>query len=92
MGGQNLIEACMLGRPVLLGEHTFNFQTSSDDAVKAGAALRVTNADSLIQEAGRLLQDEAARNVMAGQARAFAKQHQGATARTMALIETMIDG
>lgn len=92
MGGQNLIEACMLGRPVLLGEHTFNFQTSSDDAVKAGAALRVANADSLIGQAGRLLQDEAARNVMAGQARAFAKQHQGATARTMALIDTMIQG
>lgn len=92
LGGQNMIEACMLGRPVLLGEHTFNFLTISNDAVKAGAALRVANADDLIAQAGRLLQDEAERNTMAGQARAFAKQHQGATQRTMALVETMIQG
>jgi 3-deoxy-D-manno-octulosonic-acid transferase len=25
LGGQNLIEACALGKPVLVGEHTFNF-------------------------------------------------------------------
>jgi 3-deoxy-D-manno-octulosonic-acid transferase len=92
LGGQNMIEACMLGRPVLLGEHTFNFLTISNDAVKAGAALRVANADDLIAQAGRLLQDETERNTMAGQARAFAKQHQGATQRTMALVETMIQG
>jgi 3-deoxy-D-manno-octulosonic-acid transferase len=92
LGGQNMIEACMLGRPVLLGEHTFNFLTISNDAVKAGAALRVANADDLIAHAGRLLQDETERNTMAGQARAFAKQHQGATQRTMALVETMIQG
>ncbi len=91
-GGQNLIEACMLGRPVLLGEHTFNFQTSSNDAVAMGAAVRVNDAEALILQAGRLLQTEAEREKMAVQARTFSKQHQGATKRTMALIEPMLQG
>jgi 3-deoxy-D-manno-octulosonic-acid transferase len=92
LGGQNFIEACMLGRPVLFGEHTFNFQTSSNDAVATGAALRVKDADELIAQAGRLLQTESERYNMAVQARTFSKQHQGATQRTMALIEPMIQG
>ena len=36
-GGQNLIEACAAGCPVLLGEHTYNFQQASIDALDAGA-------------------------------------------------------
>jgi 3-deoxy-D-manno-octulosonic-acid transferase len=41
LGGQNLIEACAAGCPVLLGEHTFNFQQASQDAIDCGAAMRV---------------------------------------------------
>lgn len=92
LGGQNFIEACSLGRPVLFGEHTFNFQTSSNDAVATGAALRVNNAEELVMQAGRLLQTESERDKMAAQARSFSRQHQGATQRTMALIEPMIQG
>lgn len=91
MGGQNLIEACVLGRPVLLGEHTFNFYTSSNDAVAAGAALRVKDAQELVAQAGRLLQDDEARDKMAGRARAFAKQHQGATKRTLEMIALILE-
>ncbi|NDI26481.1 MAG: 3-deoxy-D-manno-octulosonic acid transferase, partial [Burkholderiaceae bacterium] len=41
-GGQNLIEACANGCPVILGPHTYNFQKASEDAIACGAAIRVT--------------------------------------------------
>jgi len=90
LGGQNLIEACALGIPVLIGEHTFNFQMISDDAVIAGAALRVNSAAEMLLQAQSLFADGARRTSMALHAREFARSHQGATARTMALLDRMI--
>jgi 3-deoxy-D-manno-octulosonic-acid transferase len=36
LGGQNLIEACAVGVPVLIGPHVFNFTQATADAVAAG--------------------------------------------------------
>ncbi len=90
LGGQNLIEACAVGKPVLIGPHTFNFSLVSDDAIAAGAAMRVEDAAGMLQEAQRLLVDDAARRLMGDAARAFAQQHRGATARTMALLDAVL--
>jgi len=90
LGGQNLIEACALGKPVLVGEHTFNFAQATEEAVAEGAALRVANADALIAAAARLLEDEAARTGMGAQALAFAGRHRGATLRTVELLRRLI--
>jgi 3-deoxy-D-manno-octulosonic-acid transferase len=90
LGGQNLIEACAVGKPVLVGEHTFNFLQATEEAVEAGAALRVSDAGALMREAARLLGDGAARARMSGQALAFAGRHRGATARTVELLRQFI--
>ena len=90
LGGQNLIEACAVGKPVLFGPHMFNFQIVSDDALAAGAALRVSDAASMLTTAAELLGNQAALQGMAHKAQAFALQHQGATARTMALIAPLL--
>ena len=90
LGGQNLIEAASVGRPVLVGPHTFNFARATQDAVEAGAALRVENASDLMQSAARLLRDETARTAMGATARAFAQAHRGATQRMLAFIEPLL--
>jgi 3-deoxy-D-manno-octulosonic-acid transferase len=90
LGGQNLIEACALGKPVLVGPHTFNFSLVSEDAIAAGAALRVQDAPAMLREALRLLQADQQRDAMGMKAKAFAGQHRGATARTMALLQPLI--
>jgi 3-deoxy-D-manno-octulosonic-acid transferase len=90
LGGQNLIEACALGKPVLVGEHTFNFLDATIDAVDGGAALRVRDADALVREAARLLRDDAARAAMGARALAFAGRHRGATLRTVELVQRLI--
>lgn len=90
LGGQNLIEACALGKPVLIGAHTFNFALVTDVAVAAGAALRVADAGQMLREAAALLQDATARAAMGQHAAAFANQHRGATARTLELLRRLI--
>lgn len=90
LGGQNLIEACAVGKPVLIGPHTFNFAVVSDEAIAAGAALRVQDAAAMLQTASRLLVNDQERLRMGEHAQAFARQHRGATARTMALLQPLI--
>jgi 3-deoxy-D-manno-octulosonic-acid transferase len=90
LGGQNLIEACALGKPVLVGEHTFNFADATEDAVAGGAALRVKDSAELVARASGLLRDGAARAAMGAQALAFAGRHRGATLRTVELLRQII--
>jgi 3-deoxy-D-manno-octulosonic-acid transferase len=87
LGGQNLIEACALGKPVLVGEHTFNFLDATEEAVAAGAALRAVDADDLVALAVRLLCDADERRIMGNKAAQFASRHRGATLRTVELLQ-----
>lgn len=86
-GGQNLLEASALGKPVLLGPHTYNFAQAAEQAVAASAARRVQDAAGLLQTAAALLADEAVRKEMGAQGLAFVAANQGATARALAVIE-----
>jgi 3-deoxy-D-manno-octulosonic-acid transferase len=90
LGGQNLIEACALGKPVLVGAHTFNFLQATAEAVDGGAALRVADAAALLREGARLLADTEMRAAMGTRAAAFAARHRGATARTVELMQRII--
>ncbi len=90
LGGQNLIEACALGKPVLIGPHTFNFALVTEEAIAAGAALCVADSLELVSHAEKLLVDGALRGQMGAKALAFAEHHKGATARTVGLLRHMI--
>ena len=90
LGGQNLIEACAVGKPVLVGPHTFNFALATEQAVDAGAALRCADAEAMLAAATGLLQDSLARARMGEADFAFAGQHRGATARTVELLRQLI--
>ena len=90
LGGQNLIEACALGKPVLVGLYTFNFAQATEEAIAGGAALSVQNADVLMAQAGRLLADEQERRRMGERGVVFTNQHRGATARTVGMVRPLI--
>jgi 3-deoxy-D-manno-octulosonic-acid transferase len=89
LGGQNLIEPAALGKPILIGQHTFNFELVTEDALAAGGAQRISDADDLMATAARLLNDTSARATMGLNAQSFANQHRGATRRTLALLQKM---
>ncbi len=88
-GGQNLIEACANGCPVILGEHTYNFQQASEDAIACGAAVRIPAtlphelAQSLSETIKNLLTNTVQREIMSAKALEYASVHQGATQRIL---------
>jgi 3-deoxy-D-manno-octulosonic-acid transferase len=91
LGGQNLIEALALGKPVLIGPHTFNFAQSTEEAIAAGGALRVPDAAAMLREGLGLLRDADRCAAMGQAAQGFARRHQGATERTMDLLRRLLN-
>jgi 3-deoxy-D-manno-octulosonic-acid transferase len=90
LGGQNLIEAASVGRPVLVGPHTFNFEEATRLAIEAGAARRVNDAEALMTNALKLLNDTPARARMSEAGLAFAARHRGAAARVEGLVSPLL--
>jgi 3-deoxy-D-manno-octulosonic-acid transferase len=90
LGGQNLIEACAVGVPVLIGPHVFNFTQATADAVAAGAAIQVQDPADLARVLRELFEDKPRRIAMGGAASAFAARHRGATARTVEVLMTLL--
>ncbi|MFZ5473114.1 MAG: 3-deoxy-D-manno-octulosonic acid transferase, partial [Pseudomonadota bacterium] len=86
-GGQNLIEAAAAGKPVLIGPHTWNFEQASRDAIAAGAAREVKDAQALAEAVRELYQNAEQRQQMGQAGRRFAQAHRGATERILRLIE-----
>ncbi|WP_169711228.1 3-deoxy-D-manno-octulosonic acid transferase [Polynucleobacter aenigmaticus] len=92
-GGQNLIEACAAGCPVLLGEHTYNFQQAALDAIKIGAARRIqgelilSESVALMAALKELLLNTAELAKMSSAAKAYSLEHQGATRKILAALD-----
>lgn len=95
-GGQNLIEACAAGCPVLLGEHTYNFQQAALDAIDAGAAKRLAGELILGEPAAltkalqAMLLNTAELAVMADAAKRYSGAYQGATRRIVAALDVAL--
>jgi 3-deoxy-D-manno-octulosonic-acid transferase len=90
-GGQNLIEAASIGKPILIGEHTYNFAEASNNAVAAGAALRVKDAAELNKKIEFLLKNNSSLTTMQNAALKFSVDSQGATVRMMQLISSFLN-
>ncbi|MFZ3018954.1 MAG: lipid IV(A) 3-deoxy-D-manno-octulosonic acid transferase [Gallionella sp.] len=89
-GGQNLIEACAVGTPVLVGPHTYNFAEATRLAVAAGAARQLQDIDRLVAEAQRLLMDEEALSAMRQGCAGFVAANRGATNAALQLIDLFL--
>jgi 3-deoxy-D-manno-octulosonic-acid transferase len=91
-GGQNMIEPAAYGTAVLFGPHVWNFQDTAERLTQAGAAVQVRDAAELEKEVRRLLADDTERAHMGAVAREFVLAQQGATARTVALLDQLARG
>lgn len=87
LGGQNLLEAAAVGRPVIVGPHTYNFEEATREAIEAGAAIRVNDALELADSIERLMHDAARRKAMSEAGKRFTDAHRGATQRTLELLQ-----
>lgn len=86
-GGQNLIEACAVGTPVLVGPHMYNFAEASRLAVSAGAAIQVSDSAGLFTEAQRLFQNTSTLHYMRQQCAEFVGSNRGATKKSLQLVK-----
>jgi 3-deoxy-D-manno-octulosonic-acid transferase len=89
-GAQNLIEACAVGTPVVIGPSTFNFAQAAAEAVRAGAAIQVADASEVLREVQGLLGDATARLRMGEGGKRFCAAHRGATGRTMVIVKRLL--
>lgn len=91
LGGQNLIEACAMGKPVIMGQSIFNFAEATQLAKDAGAMLQVHDAHDAMRTAQMLLGDDARRQQMREAGLKLITANRGATEKTLALITPMLE-
>ncbi|MBI2804242.1 MAG: 3-deoxy-D-manno-octulosonic acid transferase [Planctomycetes bacterium] len=89
-GGQNMIEPSAYGAAVVFGPFTWNFKQTVADLLARDAAVQVQNAVDLESAVLRLLNDSTERKRLGAAARAFVLSQQGATARTLDELQTLL--
>jgi 3-deoxy-D-manno-octulosonic-acid transferase len=91
-GGQNMIEPAAYGASVLFGPHVWNFAETARRLVEAEAAIQISDTEELEATVRRLLGDVAERQRIGRDARQFVQRQQGATERTIDLLEGLLVG
>ncbi len=81
LGGQNLIEACAAGVPVVFGPSMFNFAEAAQLALQSGAAVQVSDAREAISVARALIADQTRCTQMGLAGARLCAAHRGATER-----------
>ncbi|HWY88236.1 MAG TPA: 3-deoxy-D-manno-octulosonic acid transferase [Gemmataceae bacterium] len=88
-GGQNMIEPAAYGAAVTFGPSTWNFKDTVARLLQKQAAIQVPDAAGLEWETLRLLADAAARGALGQAARKFVTDQQGATERTLEMLDAL---
>ena len=87
-GGHNPLEPASVAKPILFGPHTDDFDWISRTLENAGGALRVSDENNLAEMIRELLLSKKKKTEMGQAAYTVFNHHQGAVARTMAIMET----
>ncbi len=90
LGGHNILEPAMLGKPVCFGPHMFNFALISRLLLEQGAALQVTDARELASVMRQWLSDASVREQVGRQGRAVVEQERGAGMRLLDLVKDLL--
>ena len=90
LGGQNLIEACAAGVPVVFGPSMYNFADASRLALDAGAAVQARNAAEAVRLALELLADAERRGLMGEAGRRLCMAHRGAAQKHLAICRRLL--
>lgn len=91
-GGHNPLEAICFAKAVQSGPHIFNFKDAYRQLQQQQAVALVADSQALLENSRLLLADAPARQAQGQRAQQFFLQQQGATARTLAAIDTLFTG
>jgi 3-deoxy-D-manno-octulosonic-acid transferase len=89
-GGQSMIEPAGYGVPTLFGPYVWNFRDAARRLIDAGGAVMVRDAAELENELAKLLEDDKRRERMGTAARELVREQQGATQRTLDVLDKLI--
>jgi 3-deoxy-D-manno-octulosonic-acid transferase len=90
-GGQNLIEACATGTPVIVGPHTQNFEQAATEGIAAGAVLRLPDAAGALSAAQDLLDGPARLAAMSQAGLRYVARHAGAVQRVLDAMGPLLE-
>jgi 3-deoxy-D-manno-octulosonic-acid transferase len=90
IGGHNLLEAALVGKPVLFGPHVQNFKMISSKLIRAGGGIRVADKEELFRQCRLLLNDPARARIMGQAGQALILENSGATERIMRHISRIL--
>lgn len=89
-GGQSMIEPAGYGVPCVFGPHVWNFKDAARRLVEVGGAFVVKDATELERELARLVDAPDLRTRMGTAARELVRRQQGATVRTLDVLDSVI--
>lgn len=87
LGGQNLLEPCAVGVPVIFGPHMFHFEEISALVLESGAGRQVHDEHELVAAVTLYLEQPDLRKAAAAAARNLVARNRGALARTLGLVD-----
>ncbi len=89
LGGQNILEPCALGVPVVFGPHMFNFPDISRWTIKEQAGIMVRDTDEMVSVVKELLSNPSLRDEMGHNGMKFIEAHRGALDKNYILIDDL---
>ncbi len=90
VGGHNLLEAALVGKPVLFGPYIQNFKEISKKLMKSGAGIMVIGDKDLEDTTVKLLQDAVRRSAMGTAGQTLILENSGAVIRTLEQIDRVV--
>ena len=90
IGGHNILEASVIGVPVMFGPYMANFKEISRRVLEQQAAIQCKTTAEVIDTLLALYQDAEHRSAFAERGKYFIKQNQGAVNRVYALLSSHI--
>jgi 3-deoxy-D-manno-octulosonic-acid transferase len=89
-GGHNPLEPAQFGVPIVMGSHYVNFRAITDD-LRAHNAIRIASKEELADSIAELLSNQRDAQEMGECARQVFEQQAGATARSIAVLQKILD-
>jgi 3-deoxy-D-manno-octulosonic-acid transferase len=86
VGGHNVLEPAVCGKPIAFGPHTANVRAAAEALIDSGAAVRVHDTTELAAEWRRLLVQPALAQERGAKGRAVIAAHAAVAERTAELV------
>jgi 3-deoxy-D-manno-octulosonic-acid transferase len=90
VGGHNILEAAVAGKPVVVGPYMHNFQEIADQFKADSALVEVTTSEDVAREVTSLLTDEVRRRSVGERGRTLVERNRGALAATVDALAGLV--